>query len=87
MTQVWEEYTDYLAIALNNIHMLLDCEIVLGGYVGNYIAPHLPLIRQKVAQRNTFGEEGQFIKESRHKTGTAALGAGMKVMETFIQQI
>ena len=87
VTQVWEEYTDYLAIALNNIHMLLDCEIVLGGYVGNYIAPHLPLIRQKVAQRNTFGEEGQFIKESRHKTGTAALGAAMKVMETFIQQI
>lgn len=29
---LWDQYTTYLAIAVNNIHMVLDCDVVLGGY-------------------------------------------------------
>ena len=32
---LWEQYASYLAIAVNNIHMVLDCDVVLGGYVGS----------------------------------------------------
>lgn len=28
--EIWDVYTGYLAVALNNIHMLLDCDIILG---------------------------------------------------------
>lgn len=87
LADVWERYTTYLAVAINNIHMVLDCDIVLGGYVGSYIEPHMQEIRQKVLQRNTFEEDGTFVRACKYKVGAAALGAALKVIETFIEQV
>lgn len=85
--QVWEQYTDHLSIAVNNIHMLLDCEIVLGGYVGSYAGPYLQELWDKISERNTFGEQTPFVRACRHQKGAAALGAALYIMETFVSQI
>lgn len=83
----WEQYTSYLAIAVNNIHMVLDCDVVLGGYVGSCMGEFIQDIRDKVSLRNTFSENGSFIRTCRHKTGEAALGASLNVIEQFIEQV
>lgn len=85
--QSWERYTTYLAIAVNNIHMVLDCDIVLGGYVGSCMGEHIQDIRKKASERNTFAEGGSFVKSCRHKTGAAALGASLKIIELFMEQV
>lgn len=85
--KIWDSYTDYLAIAVNNIHMVLDCDIVLGGYVGSCVGTHLQEIWDKVAGRNTFGEKDSFVKACNYKVAAAALGAALKVIETFVSQI
>ncbi len=84
---LWEQYTSYLAIAVNNIHMVLDCDVVLGGYVGSCMGESIRDIRDKVSERNTFAEDSSFIRACRHKTGTAALGASLKVIEMFMEQV
>lgn len=84
---LWERYTDYLAIAINNIHMVLDCDIMLGGYVGSYTEVHIQDIRNKVSQRNTFAEGNTFVRSCFYKVGAAALGAALKVIEMFIEQV
>lgn len=83
----WEEYVKYLSIAVNNLHMVLDCDIVLGGYVGSCLEAHMGQIRKKVAERNTFSEDGSFVRACNYKVGAAALGAALQVIETFIEQI
>ena len=85
--RLWDRYTTYLAIAVNNIHMVLDCDIVLGGYVGSYMGEHIQDIRDKVSERNTFAEGSSFVKSCRHKTGAAALGAALKIIELFMEQV
>ena len=85
--EIWDIYTGYLAVALNNIHMLLDCDIILGGYVGSYAEPYLSDIWNKVSERNTFTEDHQFVTSCRYKVGAAALGAALEVIENFIRQI
>lgn len=85
--EIWDVYTGYLAVALNNIRMLLDCDIILGGYVGSYAEPYLQDIWNKVSERNTFTEERQFVKSCRYKVGAAALGAALEVIENFVRQI
>lgn len=85
--RLWEQYTDYLAVAVNNIHMVLDCDIVLGGYAGSSMGGFIQDIRNKAAQRNTFAEDGSFIRACRHKTGAAALGASLKIIELFMEQV
>lgn len=85
--RAWEEYMKYLSIAVNNLHMVLDCDIVLGGYVGSYLEVHMGEIRKKVAERNTFSGDGSFVRSCNYKVGAAALGAALQVIETFIKQI
>lgn len=87
IAEVWDRYTTYLAVAVNNIHMLMDCDVVLGGYVGSYAEPHMSDIRRKVSARNTFGEDGMFVRACEHKVGAAALGAARRVIETFVEQV
>lgn len=85
--QLWERYTSYLAIAVNNIHMVLDCDIVLGGYVGSYAEAYIQDIWEKVSERNTFSERSPFVKVCSYKVGAAALGAALRVTEDFVRQI
>lgn len=87
LVNAWEEYMKYLAIAVNNIHMLLDCDIVLGGYVGSCTQGHIEEIRKKVAERNTFSGEGDFVRACKYKVGSAAFGAALQVIEGFIEQV
>lgn len=85
--KLWDTYTSYLAVAVNNIHMVLDCDVVLGGYVGSYAEPYIPGIWEKTAARNTFGEQACYVKVCRYKVGAAATGAALQVVEDFISQI
>ena len=85
--KIWDSYTDYLSIAVNNIHMVLDCDVVLGGYVGSYMGTHLRDIWDKVAERNTFGEKEPYVRVCNYKVAAAALGAALKLIEAFVSQI
>lgn len=84
---IWDMYTTYLAVAVNNIHMILDCDIVLGGYVGSYIDAYMQDICRKISERNTFAEGNSFVKACNYKMGAAALGASLQVIERFIEEI
>lgn len=85
--QLWDRYTSYLAIAVNNIHMVLDCDIILGGYVGSYAEARIQDIWEKVSERNTFAESRPFVKACSYQVGAAALGAALRVTEDFVRQI
>lgn len=87
LVSTWEEYMKYLSIAVNNLHMVLDCDVVLGGYVGSYLEEHIGEIRKKVSERNTFSEDGSFVKPCKYKVGAAALGTALQVIEGFIEQV
>lgn len=87
IVEIWDRYTDYLSIAINNIRMILDCDIILGGYVGSYVEEHMEGIWRKVSERSTFAEGRPFVKSCKYKTGAAALGAALKVTELFIEKI
>lgn len=83
----WDTYTSYLAVALDNIRMVLDCDIVIGGYVGGYIEKHMQDVYRKVGERNIFEKRGSFVRPCVFKFEAAALGAALSVTETFIAQI
>ena len=85
--RLWDQYTTYLAIAVNNIHMVLDCDLVLGGYVGSSMGGYIKDVQKKVSERNTFAEGSSFVRACRHKTGAAALGASLDIIERFMEQV
>ena len=34
---MWTEYLQYLAVAINNLCMSFDCDVIAGGYVGAFL--------------------------------------------------
>ena len=37
LRSVWDAYLDNVAVVVNNLRMMLDCDVILGGYVGRYM--------------------------------------------------
>lgn len=85
--RVFDEYLDYLAIAVNNLRMCYDCDIVLGGNVGAYMADYIDLFRQKTIRLNPFETDGSFIRVCRYRTEASAVGAAAYYVNEFIQNL
>ena len=85
--KLWDDYMIYLSLAINNIHMILDCDIILGGYVGSCLEEHMQEIRGRVSRRNTFEEGAGFVRSCHYREGTAALGAAFHVIDDFVARI
>lgn len=86
-TRIWKEYTHNLALAINNIRMVLDCDIVLGGYLSEYIGENFSDIVDQVAAINTFEQSIEFLKLSRSDQFASAKGAALISIDRFLEEI
>ncbi len=84
---LWSDLLRHLAIGINNIHMMLDCDVVLGGFLTNYFQPYLPLLQQYVASGNPFEYNANFLHLSVLRKHTAALGAAFHFIRQFVDNV
>lgn len=83
----WNEYLSYLAVAVNNLRMIFDCDVIVGGYVGGFLSEFGAPLRELLAQHNTFEPDSGYLKCSRYKLESSALGAALVHIEAFIQSL
>lgn len=83
----WENYLDYLATAVNNLRMSFDCSVIIGGYVGAYMEDYVGDLERRVAELNTFDEDGSYIRVCSYRTEAAAVGAALLHIAPFLDQI
>ena len=87
LEQVWQEYLQYLAVAVNNLHMSFDCDVIVGGYVGAYLEEFGGPLRTMLEERNTFRRDASYLRFCRYKLEAAAVGAALMQVDQFIQNI
>ena len=83
--QLFNEYLDYLAIAVNNLRVCYDANIILGGTIGPYMAEYLEEFRQKAAALNSFDDDGNYVQACHYQTEAAAVGAAIYYINEFIE--
>lgn len=83
----WDRYLDDLAIVINNIHMLYDCNVILGGSVGRFIPPYMPELEARLAKRDSFYRAGNFIRCCKYHSESSAVGAALRFADQFIASI
>ena len=86
-TGVFDEYLHYLAMMIHNLHITTDLPVVLGGYVGSYLKPYLPKIRELVSEMNIFEEDEEFIFSCEYNVEASAVGAASYFTKTFIESL
>ena len=81
----WEDYLRHLSILINNLHMVLEHTVILGGHVAPYFTDEdLLKIRHYVAERSTFNDDTSYIIPGKCPGDTVAIGAALPFIKEFI---
>ena len=84
---LWEEILEYLAIAINNLRVAFDCDVILGGFVSAFLEPYLPVLREKAAALNPFDTDGSYIRLGRYSVKAGMMGVAWHFTKQFIDDI
>lgn len=85
--RIWDGYLDNLAIAVHNLYMVFDSDIIIGGYVGIHIGKYLEDLKERVKKIDTHVKNADFIRASKLKYEAPAIGAASIFIEEFRKQI
>lgn len=83
--RIWETYLDHLAIEINNLRMIFDCDIILGGYIGCYLEPYLISLSERIAARNPFETGTAYISIGECKKEAGAIGAAVNFIDRYFE--
>lgn len=84
----WVEYLGWLALALNNIHMVIDSVIVLGGRIGPFLTEDdLAMLFSLIQLRTAFPEQQTFLRLGVQEAGVVAIGAAIPYIRGFLSSV
>lgn len=83
----WDSYLHHLALGINNIHMLLDCDVVLGGYMTEYLAEYMPILGEYLAALDPFERSADYVHLSRQRKHAIPMGAALFFVTRFIEEM
>lgn len=83
----WKQYLDHLSITVNNLNMLFDCPVILGGYVGEYIGDYMDEVRERARALHSFSKDADYLTVCAYKTEAIAAGAALYFITRFVDSI
>lgn len=84
---LWFDLLRHLAVGINNIRMALDCDVVLGGFLTEYLPPYMSQLQGYIAANNTFDSNTDFLQLSVLRRHTVPLGAALHFVQDFIDGV
>ena len=84
---LWQEYLNYLAQLIHNIHMLYDCKVVLGGQIGQRLDGYLDTLCAKLAAMDPFIQNADYVSVCKAKVESAAVGAAISFIGEYVSSI
>ena len=77
----------HLAIAIDNIRLTLDCDVVLGGYLTEFLQPYLPILERYVRAGSAFDQSTDYLRLSTLRRHIAPMGAALHFVQEFVSSI
>lgn len=85
---LWEQYLRNLAIAINNVRMLIDCEFIIGGYLLRFLTDKdFIQLKALVNDECPIGLGDAIISPSCCKSESAAQGAALPLIIEYLHTI
>lgn len=84
----WNVYINYLAMAINNFHMVLGNQVIIGGKILNYLTEKdLERINELVKEKSAFPNENNNIFLGNLSKDAVAIGAAIPFFDSFLNKI
>ena len=83
--QKWKEYLEYLSMLINNLHMILEIPVILGGRISTYITEtDLIFIKQRVKELSSFPDDASYITIGECCADAISIGAALPFICDFM---
>lgn len=86
-SDVLDEYMDNLALGINNIYTMMDCDIVLGGTVAPYLKQYENSIKERLVNDYSFDTDADYLRISDGGGRKSRLGAALSFVARFIDGV
>ena len=84
----WENYLSYLSMLINNLHMVIESTVILGGNITPYFTEQDVLkIKQNVLERSTFKDDTSYIIQGKCCNDAVSIGAALPFIKEFLKEI
>lgn len=84
---LWKDFLFHLAIGASNIRMALDCTVVLGGFMSQYLDPYLPMLREYAAANDPFERRADYLQLGVLRSHAVPLGAALHFIRDFLDTV
>lgn len=85
--RLWDNMLRHLAAGIHNIRMALDCTVVLGGALSEFLAPYLPRLKEYAAGNNPFEANCDYLHLSALRRHTVSLGVALHFIADFLEHL
>lgn len=87
--EIWDTYLHHLALAINNILMVVNCDIILGGLLSSFIQPEdIETLRKYVLEKSAFEFFNSYLmSKSTTNDYAEATGAALHYIRQFLDQV
>jgi len=85
--KVLDEYLDNLTTGINNLYVIFDRDIVIGGFVSRYLLEYEENIRQRLIDKYSFDTDGRYFSISSCTSERTDTGAAIMFLSEFINSI
>lgn len=86
--KLWDAYLQNLALAMDNMRMLVNCQFVIGGYLQQFMNEEdYTTLAHYVSEKTAFSMIPVSFVQSRHGNKAAMLGAAIFYIESFLSHV
>lgn len=87
-TEIWNEFLQYLALGIDNIRMVLNCDFIIGGYLVQFMNDNdFQLLSENIQQQSFLKNSSFLMKKSRYAEKSPKIGAALLLIDFFLSDI
>lgn len=84
----WEDYLNYLSMLINNLHVVMESTVILGGHITPYFSDSdIEFLQNAVYQRSAFPDPINYIVQGRCRSDAVSIGAALPFIRAFLSEI
>lgn len=84
----WNDFLQHLALGIDNIHMVMDLEVILGGLLTHYMdQTDMEQLENLLTQNTAFPSTDSYVKTSICNTFEISKGAAILYIKQFLESI
>lgn len=83
----WKSYLEHLAMVIDNLHMFITSDVILGGTLSKYLtADDIDRLQRMVHMRSAFPSIERYIKISRCASSPLCHGAAIPLLNSYLKE-